>query len=76
MIFCNGWTAPLTGIGYKAILSGITLQITPDPFAGARVPLEVTARSLPATRYGSTADLRAAFEAAPTVRLAGEAVGV
>jgi hypothetical protein len=76
LIFCNGWTAPLTGIGYKAILSGITLQITPDPFAGVRVPIEVTARSLPATRYGSAADLRAALEAAPTVRLAGEAVGV
>ena len=76
LIFCNGWTAPLTGIGYKAILSGITLQITPDPFAGARVPLEVTARSLPATRYGSIADLRAALEAAPAVTLAGDAVGV
>jgi Protein of unknown function (DUF3891) len=76
LIFCNGWDAPLTGIGYKAILSGTTLQITPDPFAGARVPLAVTARSLPATRYGSAADLRAAIAAAPTVRLAGEAVGV
>ena len=76
LVFCNGWTAPLTGIGYKAILSGITLQITPDPFAGARVPLEVPARSLPATQYASAADLRTALAAAPTVRLAGEAVGV
>ena len=76
LIFCNGWTAPLTGIGYKAILSGITLQITPDPFAGLRVPLEVTARALPATRYASAAALRRAFADGPAVRLAGEAVGV
>jgi hypothetical protein len=76
LIFCNGWTAPLTGIGYKAILSGITLQITPDPFAGVRVPLEVTARSVPAERYASAADLRRALGDAPTVRLAGDALGV
>ena len=76
LIFCNGWTAPLTGIGYKAILNGITLQISPDPFAGARIPLEVTARSLPSAPYASAADLRAALAAGPTVRLAGEAVGV
>jgi len=76
LIFCNGWTAPLTGIGYKAILSGITLQITPDPFTGVRVPLEVTARSLPAAPYGSAAGLRAALADAPAVTLAGEAVGL
>jgi hypothetical protein len=76
LIFCNGWTAPLTGIGYKAILSGITLQITPDPFMGVRVPLEVTARSLPAAQYGSAAQLRAALADASAVPLAGEAVGL
>ena len=75
LIFCNGWTAPLSGFGYKAILDGITLQITPDPFDGARVPLEINARSVPATRYGDAADLRAALAEAPVVTLAGEAVG-
>jgi hypothetical protein len=75
LIFCNGWTAPLAGLGYKAILSGITLQITPDPFAGARVPLEITARSLPSVPYASVAELRTAFAAAPTVRLTGVATG-
>jgi hypothetical protein len=75
LIFCNGWTAPLSGLGYKAILSGITLQITPDPFAGARIPLDITARSLPAMSYASAADLRAALATAPVVRLTGEAAG-
>jgi hypothetical protein len=75
LIFCNGWTAPLAGLGYKAILSGITLQIRPDPFAGARIPLDITARSLPAVPYASRADLRAALAAAPVIRLTGEAAG-
>ena len=75
LIFCNGWTAPLSGIGYKAILSGITLQVTPDPFAGERIPLDIPARSLPAARYGSPADLRAALASAAVVRLTGEAIG-
>ena len=75
LILCNGWTAPLSGIGYKAILTGVTLQISPDPFAGARLPLDITARSLPAVRYSSALDLRAAVANAPTVRLTGEAVG-
>ena len=75
LIFCNGWTAPLSGVGYKAILSGITLQITPDPFAGERIPLDIAARSVPATAYADTGALRAALAEAPVVRLAGEAVG-
>ncbi len=75
LIFCNGWTAPLAGLGYKAILNGITLQITPDPFAGARIPLEITARSLPSAPYASAAELRAALATAPVVTLTGEAAG-
>ena len=75
LIFCNGWTAPLAGVGYKAILSGITLQITPDPFDGARIPLAIMARSLPAVPYADTAALRAALAQAPVVELTGEAVG-
>ena len=76
LIFCNGWTAPLAGIGYRAILDGITLQITPDPFDGTRVPLAVHARSLPARVCSSTADLAAAMAEAPQVTLEGAAVGV
>jgi hypothetical protein len=75
LIFCNGWTAPLAGHGYRAILSGITLRITPDPFDGMRVPLKIRARSLQARSYHSAADLREAFAAAPTLTLEGEAVG-
>jgi hypothetical protein len=76
LIFCHGWTSPLSGIGYRAILKGITLEITPDPFDGARVPLTVQARTVPARAYASATDLRQELERAPVLSLAGEAVGV
>ncbi len=75
LIFCNGWTAPMTGSGYRAILDGIRLDVTPDPFGGRRVPLSVPARSLAARPYTSTADLRQAYAAAPVLLLEGEAAG-
>lgn len=75
LIFCNGWTAPLSGVGYRAILKGITLEITPDPFEGQRVPLKVQARSVPHATYASAADLRKALADAPVLQLEGEAVG-
>ena len=76
LTFCNGWSAPLAGIGYDAILRGITLEITPDPFAGVRIPLSVPARALPIRSYQSETELREALERAPVVLVEGDAIGV
>ena len=76
LIFCNGWTAPLAGIGYRAILKGITLEIIPDPFAGARIPLKIQARTVASRAYASAAELRSELEGAALLLLEGEAVGV
>jgi hypothetical protein len=76
LIFCNAWTAPMSGRRYRAILTGITLEISPDPFGGRRIPLRVEARALPARVYGSTADLRRVYAAAPPRLLEGEAIGI
>jgi hypothetical protein len=75
LIFCNGWTAPLTGIGYRAILKGIRLEITPDPFGGKHIPLKVHARSIAARAYESAAELRKVCSSAPLLLLEGEAIG-
>jgi hypothetical protein len=75
LIFCNGWPEPYLMESYQAILHGDRLQIAPDPFDGASVPLEVEARRIPARAYASDADLRATLAEAPTVRLTGVAVG-
>jgi hypothetical protein len=73
--FCNGWTAPQETLGYRAELKGNTLVISPDPFAGAVVALRIIARRIPARRYDSDRDLRAAVAAAIPEVVEGQATG-
>lgn len=75
LIYCNGWPEPYLMESYQAILHGDRLQIAPDPFAGASVPLDVEARRIPARLYASDEDLRITLAAAPSVRLTGVCVG-
>jgi hypothetical protein len=75
LIFCNGWTAPFPRPGGQAWLSGSTLHISPDPFAGERVPLSVSARRIDARPYASARDLRDTLDAAPTETVEGVAIG-
>ena len=51
--FCNAWREPRETIGYRAAVRGSTLVISPDPFDGAAVPLQVIGRRIPARRVGS-----------------------
>ncbi len=74
--FCNGWTEPHETFGYRATLDGTRLLVTPDPFRGGVVPLRVMARRIPARRYTSDADLRAAMALSVPEFLEGEARGV
>ncbi len=75
LIFCNGWRTPFPRRGGRMIFNGSTLELSPDPFAGARVPMRVEARRVPGRSYASAADLRAAFDAAPAVMVEGEGLG-
>ena len=77
LTWCNGWTEPQrddAGSGYSAQLAGERLTVTPDPFGGAELPLEVPARELPA-RFDSPETARAAFGAARVITLRGTAAG-
>lgn len=73
--FCNGWTKAQETFDYRAELRGSSLVISPDPFAGASVPLRVMARRIPARRYASDGDLRQAVAHAIPELLEGEARG-
>jgi hypothetical protein len=75
LVFCNAWTAAFPRPGGRVVLKGTTLEITPDPFEGARIPLRVPARRIVARRFASAADLRAALDAARVEIVEGEAVG-
>jgi hypothetical protein len=56
--FCNDWPEPHPVLDYYAVMREGTLVITPDPFAGATIPLRVLGRRIPARRYRDDADLR------------------
>lgn len=88
LVFCNNWQEPHSRERYRAILHGSVipreqadtgivrggwLEITPDPFDGAAVPLDVPAWQVPARRYASDADLRDTVARAPIVHLTGVA---
>lgn len=74
--FCNGWTDPHDTFGYRATLEQNHLLVAPDPFGGAVVPLRVMARRIPARRYASDADLRAAMAESVPEFLEGDVRGV
>jgi len=73
--FCHGRTDPQTTLEYTSTMNGATLTITPDPFAGATVPLRVIGRRIPARRYQSDLDLHRALASATPEILAGTAEG-
>ena len=88
LVFCYGWQQPESIGRYQAILhgtleeqagtgiiQGCRLEITPDPFGGNVVALDVPARRVPARRYTSDADLRETVSHAPIVRMTGVARG-
>jgi hypothetical protein len=75
LIFCNNWTAPFPRPGGRTILKGTTLEIAPDPFDGARIPLRVPARRLRSRTFASAGDLRDALAGAPVEWIEGDAAG-
>jgi hypothetical protein len=90
LLFCYGWREPNLREGYRAMLlnsakrqeqldAGIVdagrLEITPDPFDGGSVPLDVSAWRIAARRYRSDTDLRDTLACAPIVHLTGTAIG-
>jgi hypothetical protein len=76
LTFCNGWTDVQTDdSGHTVRLDGTHVIVTPDPYAGARVPLSIIARELPDRPFASEDEAYAAFAAAPVIRITGVASG-
>jgi hypothetical protein len=75
LVFCGGWREPHLMEGYEVVLEGDRLVVSPDPFAGVAVALEVPARRLPRRPFWSQGDLDEAWAAAEPERLTGTAIG-
>jgi hypothetical protein len=74
LAFCNGWTDVQhddSGSGYAIRLVGTRLTVTPDPFEGCEVPVEISARELPNRPFRSAAEAEEAFVTARTVLVEG-----
>jgi hypothetical protein len=65
LIFCKGWRQPYDHDGYHIAVIAEELRVTPNPFAGARVPIKVAARRIARRRYESETDLRETIAGAP-----------
>jgi hypothetical protein len=60
LVFCNAWTTQQHE-GYTLHRHDTVVTVTPDPFQGHDVALEVSARVLPNRRFASAADAAQAF---------------
>jgi hypothetical protein len=76
LTFCNGWTERQTDVsGYLVHLIGTRLSVTPDPFDGHEVSLEVSARRLSNAAFTLASEARHAFATASTVKVTGTVSG-
>ena len=74
--FCGGWTDNSSTLEYQAVMRGDALLISPDPFDGATIPLQVLGRRIAARRYHDDGELRHTIAAATPEVITGSARGV
>jgi hypothetical protein len=75
LVFCAGWTEPQQ-IGDCLIrLDAGDVVVTPDPFEGRAVPLEVPARALPNRPFRSPAEAESLFRTAGMTGVIGTVRG-
>jgi hypothetical protein len=72
LTFCNSWTEPQDAFGHHIAGDGADIVlVSPDPFGGVSVSLEIEARLMPNRIYRDGKDLAAAWHDAPTTTLTG-----
>jgi hypothetical protein len=75
LAFCTGSTDVQTFGEWTAGLSGTRVAVTPDPFAGATIPVAISARMIHRHAFGSDAELHDALRHASSTILRGEVAG-
>jgi hypothetical protein len=75
LTFCTGWTDEQGFGGWTVHLSGASVVVAPDPFNGAVIPLEITAKVIRHERYVSDHALRAALSEAESTMVRGVVIG-
>ena len=75
LTFCVGWVDPQQFADWTVQLSGTRVTVTPDPFAGTAIPIEIVARQIPRQSFRNDTELRDALAEARTTTLQGEVAG-
>ena len=75
LVFCTGWSDAHRYREWTVVRAGDRVVVTPDPFAGRRIPIAIAARRLPSRHFPTNAALRRALAEAPTTILQGEVAG-
>ena len=75
LAFCTGSSDACRFGDWTIQRSGDRVVVTPDPFGGAFVPLEVTARVIPYQSFPSDSALHAALQCATVTTICGETAG-
>jgi hypothetical protein len=72
LAFCTGWRDEQAYGGWTVRLTGSRVLVSPDPFGGATIPIEIGARAIPKEIFRSDAELRDAIAHAKIVTLRGD----
>lgn len=76
LVFCNAWQEPQEdGFGRRIHLDGSRVVITPDPFEGRTIDIEIEGSLLRSNTFASAADAREAYKGAASVAIHGTAAG-
>lgn len=76
LTFCNGWSEQqLDDVRYAIRFDGTRLTITPDPFDGRQIVIEIAARELANRPFRSRSEAHDAFSSAREVTVTGIALG-
>ena len=73
--FCTAGMALQSFAAWTAECVGTRVVVTPDPFGGATIPIEISAKEIPDRQFYSDAELRAAVRNANTISLRGDVAG-
>jgi hypothetical protein len=75
LAFCTSWTDEQRFGGWTVQLCGTRVVVTPDPFGGAEIPIEIKGREIRKQPFRSDAELRDALSEANATTLRGEVAG-
>jgi hypothetical protein len=75
LTFCVGWADEQRFGDWTVQLFGTRVVVSPDPFGGMEIPIEITARQIGNPPFRSDAELRDALKAADTTTSRGEVAG-